>query len=113
MGEISDAIMAGVLCQGCGVFVGKEVGYPRYCGTCEKGGSMTDREEELEVEPTPGLVDEPDELDEDDEDNDDLDEDEFDEANREAEEDDEDDDIEDESEDDDDEYIGDPEDEDE
>ena len=30
MGEITDMKMDGTLCEGCGAFIGDEVGYPRY-----------------------------------------------------------------------------------
>ncbi len=35
MGDISDLMQCGVLCQQCGGYVGDDVGYPRYCADCE------------------------------------------------------------------------------
>jgi len=32
MGEIAEMMLAGVLCEQCGEFIGDEVGYPRNCG---------------------------------------------------------------------------------
>ena len=34
MGELSEMILDGVLCELCGVYVGVECGYPRKCVTC-------------------------------------------------------------------------------
>lgn len=34
MGEISDMILEGILCQECGGFVGEACGYPRTCDDC-------------------------------------------------------------------------------
>lgn len=35
MGDIADMMIEGVLCEGCGVYIGCEVGYPRKCSSCE------------------------------------------------------------------------------
>lgn len=34
MGEIADMMLDGTLCEGCGVYLGDECGYPRYCSGC-------------------------------------------------------------------------------
>jgi len=34
MGEVADMMLDGTLCEGCGVFMGDEVGYPRKCKAC-------------------------------------------------------------------------------
>lgn len=34
MGEITDMILDGTLCQECGVYMGDPVGYPVTCGAC-------------------------------------------------------------------------------
>ena len=31
MGEIADAMLDGSLCEGCGAYIGCDVGYPQYC----------------------------------------------------------------------------------
>ena len=35
MGEIAEMMLDGTLCEGCGVYLGNEIGYPRYCAHCE------------------------------------------------------------------------------
>lgn len=39
MGDISEAMLSGVLCQCCGVFVGEDVGYPVSCEDCSEDES--------------------------------------------------------------------------
>lgn len=34
MGDISEMMLDGTLCETCGEFIGEPVGYPRYCGGC-------------------------------------------------------------------------------
>ena len=34
MGEVSELILDGVLCELCGVYIELECGYPRKCVTC-------------------------------------------------------------------------------
>lgn len=34
MGDIADMMLCGILCEGCGVYVGEDVGYPVRCGSC-------------------------------------------------------------------------------
>lgn len=34
MGEIADMILDGILCQGCGVYIGEGDGWPSFCGGC-------------------------------------------------------------------------------
>jgi hypothetical protein len=34
MGEIADAMLDGTLCEGCGVYMGDECGYPVRCDVC-------------------------------------------------------------------------------
>ncbi len=36
MGDISDMMLDGTLCQGCGCFIGDPVAYPRNCSICKK-----------------------------------------------------------------------------
>jgi len=36
MGEITEMILEGILCQGCGVYIGDGIGYPRFCKECEE-----------------------------------------------------------------------------
>jgi hypothetical protein len=35
MGEIAEMMLCGILCEGCGVYLGDDVGYPRRCGSCK------------------------------------------------------------------------------
>lgn len=37
MGEVADMIIDGILCAGCGVYLGEEVGFPCYCESCREG----------------------------------------------------------------------------
>lgn len=34
MGEIADMMLDGTLCEGCGTYMGNQVGYPRKCDSC-------------------------------------------------------------------------------
>ena len=34
MGDIADMILEGVLCEGCGDFMGEGEGFPQYCAGC-------------------------------------------------------------------------------
>ena len=36
MGEYADMMLDGTMCEGCGVYLGPAVGYPRYCPSCAK-----------------------------------------------------------------------------
>ena len=36
MSEFNDLMLDGVICQGCGQFLGDAAGYPRSCEACEK-----------------------------------------------------------------------------
>ena len=36
MGEISEMILEGILCELCGVFIGDAVEHPRKCTTCRR-----------------------------------------------------------------------------
>lgn len=36
MGDIADDMLRGVLCEGCGEYLGSEVGYPRRCKECQE-----------------------------------------------------------------------------
>lgn len=36
MGDIAEMMLAGVLCEICGVYLGKETGHPRQCKKCKK-----------------------------------------------------------------------------
>jgi hypothetical protein len=39
MGDISDMMIDGTLCEGCGVYLeGESFGVPRYCASCERDG---------------------------------------------------------------------------
>lgn len=35
MGEIASMMIDGTLCEGCGEYLGKAVGHPRYCFSCK------------------------------------------------------------------------------
>lgn len=36
MGELTEMVLEGILCQGCGVLIdGEATDYPRYCDSCE------------------------------------------------------------------------------
>jgi len=35
MGEVADMMLDGTLCECCGTYLGKPVGYPRYCENCK------------------------------------------------------------------------------
>jgi Zn finger protein HypA/HybF involved in hydrogenase expression len=39
MGEVADMMLDGTLCEGCGIFMGDDVGYPRKCPDCERQDS--------------------------------------------------------------------------
>lgn len=34
MGDITEMVLEGILCEGCGVYLGGAVGYPRKCHSC-------------------------------------------------------------------------------
>lgn len=34
MGDIAEMTLEGILCEGCGEYIGYPVGYPRYCAAC-------------------------------------------------------------------------------
>ena len=36
MGEISEMVIEGILCELCGVYIGDATGYPRKCASCTK-----------------------------------------------------------------------------
>jgi hypothetical protein len=36
MGEIADMMLNGTLCQGCGVYLGSDNGYPTLCSSCKR-----------------------------------------------------------------------------
>ncbi len=36
MGDLTDMILDGTLCEGCGVYLGEPVDYPRRCHRCQK-----------------------------------------------------------------------------
>jgi len=44
MGETVDMILDGILCEGCGEFLGEAVGYPRRCPGCSDDGEGTEME---------------------------------------------------------------------
>ena len=37
MGDVADMMLDGMLCEGCGVYLGEAVNYPRRCKSCQKG----------------------------------------------------------------------------
>ena len=45
MGEISEMILDGTLCEQCGEYIGDEVGFPRSCYSC--GGEGEEEEEPI------------------------------------------------------------------
>ena len=36
MGDVADMMLDGTLCEGCGVYLGEAVDYPRRCRQCQK-----------------------------------------------------------------------------
>lgn len=36
MGDVADMMLDGTLCEGCGVYMGDECGFPRLCSSCAK-----------------------------------------------------------------------------
>ena len=38
MGDIADMMLEGILCQGCGCYIGDGDGIPGYCGGCQPEG---------------------------------------------------------------------------
>ncbi len=48
MGDIADMMLEGTLCEGCGVYMGDECGFPRMCKGCAKDA----REDGLTVRKT-------------------------------------------------------------
>lgn len=40
MGEVSDMMLDGTLCQSCGGYIGEAVGYPLYCDDCGEAESI-------------------------------------------------------------------------
>jgi len=36
MGDVADMMLDGTLCEGCGVYLGEAVDYPRRCKRCQK-----------------------------------------------------------------------------
>jgi len=52
MGEIAESMLNGEMCEGCGQWLGEDVGYPQYCSkTCAKDRGMESDpyEEEREI----------------------------------------------------------------
>lgn len=39
MGEIAEMMLDGTLCQGCGVYIGHNGGYPTFCPSCARGST--------------------------------------------------------------------------
>ena len=52
MGEITDMILDGILCEECGGYIGEAVGYPRSCCSGDTVGDMLDLDfgDEFELE---------------------------------------------------------------
>ena len=44
MSAYTDDIISGIFCEGCGVFMGEEVGFPRLCAGCAKERRAEGRE---------------------------------------------------------------------
>jgi hypothetical protein len=44
MGEIADMMLDGILCEGCGVYMGDEVGFPRLCNSCKSDERNTPKQ---------------------------------------------------------------------
>ncbi len=44
MGDVSEMMLDGILCEGCGVFMGEEVGFPRVCHDCAQDRRREGRE---------------------------------------------------------------------
>lgn len=34
MGDVADMMLEGMLCEGCGEFLGEGMGFPQYCASC-------------------------------------------------------------------------------
>lgn len=49
MGEVADMMLEGILCEGCGVYLGDEIGYPRRCKDCETRDAPAKRRPFLNV----------------------------------------------------------------
>ncbi len=39
MGDIADMMLDGTLCEGCGVYLGSDLGVPGYCASCRSDGA--------------------------------------------------------------------------
>lgn len=50
MGEMAELVIEGVVCEGCGVFLGEPVGFPQRCAACER---PSEEDEDTEDEDTP------------------------------------------------------------
>lgn len=53
MGDWSDLMLDGVVCQGCGVYLGDPVGHPQFCAGCEGATDVASDDWRSEV---PGSV---------------------------------------------------------
>jgi DNA-directed RNA polymerase subunit RPC12/RpoP len=40
MGDIADMMLDGILCEGCGVYMGGNIGFARRCGSCKREESQ-------------------------------------------------------------------------
>ena len=49
MGEIAEMHLDGTLCECCGEYLGKPVGYPRYCRDCWADMTWKEKQEYLKL----------------------------------------------------------------
>ena len=45
MGEVAEMMLEGTLCASCGVYLGRDNGYPEYCHDCEKENAVAKKAE--------------------------------------------------------------------
>ena len=62
MADTVEAIEQGIVCEGCGEYIGEPVGHPRECRDCRMAGGEVVQDEDDDL-----LVEEEDESDEEDE----------------------------------------------
>lgn len=48
MGEIAEAMLDGTLCEGCGEYLGSDIGFPQYCSSC-RSDEESDRKTRLKI----------------------------------------------------------------
>ena len=53
MGDIADMMLEGMLCQGCGEFLGDGDGYPVFCSSCGGDADVVDHQPRKSKKHTP------------------------------------------------------------